>query len=196
MKFDHISGVDIHILIDDIVHQECDAIVNAANIYLQNGSGVCGAIFNGAGPQLKEACDEKLRILGRNLHPGESVVTPGYNIKAKYILHSVSPRCMFRWDEKIEETMRVTYRNIFDIAECSGFNTIAIPAMGVGHHHCDVDKCTSIAINELIAYINRPNHTIQEIRFVLSDESIQARYIKSLISILQMEVSNATSGRV
>lgn len=182
LQFKRINGVDIYILIDNIVNQECDAIVNAANIYLQNGSGVCGAIFNGAGPQLKEACDEQLRILGRNLHHGESVVTPGYNLKAKYILHSVSPRCMFRWDEKIEETMRMTYRNIFDIAEHCGFNTIAIPAMGVGHHHCDVDKCMTIVISELYAYLNHPTQSIQEIRFVLMDEAIKECYIKYLMT--------------
>lgn len=98
----NVKNVDIQILIGNIIDQNCDAIVNAANIYLQNGSGVCGAIYEGAGSRLKEACDEQLRALGRNLYVTETVVTEGFNLSARFIIHSVSPRCMFRWDAKIE----------------------------------------------------------------------------------------------
>lgn len=76
----NVKNVDIQILIGNIIDQNCDAIVNAANIYLQNGSGVCGAIFSGAGSRLKEACDEQIHALGRNLDVTEAVVTEGFDL--------------------------------------------------------------------------------------------------------------------
>lgn len=172
------KNVDVHILFGNIIDQKCDAIVNSANIYLQKGSGVCGAIFQKAGLELKSACEEHIQNLGRNLHVGEAVVTPGFHLKAKHIIHSVSPRCMFRWDANIEEKMRMTYRNIFDLSDRSGFKSIAIPAMGVGHHHCDSTKCSQIAIDELFHYLHQSNKHLTEIRFVLYTEEMASYYLK------------------
>lgn len=172
------NGVAISFKVGNIAKESCDAIVNAANIYLQNGSGVCGAIFSGAGSRLKEACDEQIRVLGRNLDVSEAVVTEGFDLRSRFIIHSVSPRCMFRWDANIEEKMRMTYRNIFDIADSSGFKSIAIPAMGVGHHHCDPHKCTQIAIDELLHYLHQSNKHLTEIRFVLYTEEMALRYLE------------------
>lgn len=172
------SNTRVYILIGNIVNQECDAIVNSANVYLQKGSGVCGAIFQRAGSELKSACDEQIRLLGRNLTVSEAVVTAGFNLKAKHIIHSVSPRCMFRWDDSIKENIKVTYRNIYSIADNSGFKSVAIPAMGVGHHHCDLLKCAKIAIDELFHYLQNPNKRIEEIRFIFYTEDMSLPYIK------------------
>lgn len=173
------KNVDVHILFGNIIDQKCDAIVNSANIYLQKGSGVCGAIFQKAGLELKSACEEHIQNLGRNLHVSEAVVTRGFHLKTKHIIHSVSPRCMFRWDEKIEEKMRMTYRNIFDIADRSGFKSIAIPAMGVGHHHCDSTKCTQIAFDELFHYLHQSDKYLTEIRFVLYTEEMASNFLET-----------------
>lgn len=179
------SNIHVHILIGNIVDQECDAIVNSANIYLQKGSGVCGTIFQGAGLELKSACDEHILKLGRNLYVGEAVITSGFNLKAKYIIHSVSPRCMFRWNESLEEAMRLTYQTIFQIADNSNIETIAIPAMGIGHHYCDLDRCVSIAMTELFNYLNQTNPKLKEIRFILFDEQTKNKYIEIGDTIFQ-----------
>lgn len=184
----HHSGIHIDIMVGNIAQERCDAIVNAANIYLQQGSGVCGAIFEGAGPKLKTACDEQLQLLGRNLNVSEAVVTSGFDLPSNYIIHSVSPRCMFRWNERIEEQMRMTYRNIFAVAEREEIKSIAIPAMGVGHHHCDVDKCTQIAIDELLSYFQSSTKQLEEIRFVLYTEEMAQRYI----NIFEMTIQKQT----
>ena len=173
-----VFGVNVCFHMGDITKESCDAIVNSANIYLERGSGVCGAIFDGAGAKLKEACSDKIALLGRNLAVSETVVTLGFDLPAKNIIHSVSPRCMFRWDANIEEKMRVTYRNIFDTAEFFEFKSIAIPAMGVGHHHCDTQKCVQIAIDELFYYLQNAHKQITEIRFVLFSEEMAKRYLE------------------
>jgi hypothetical protein len=70
----------------DITKFDVDAIVNAANTALRRGSGVCGAIFAAAGDGLEEACAE----LGR-CEAGEAVATSGFNLPAKWIIHTVGP---------------------------------------------------------------------------------------------------------
>ena len=70
-----------------ITEMDVDCIVNAANSQLRHGGGVCGAIFAAAGAsQLQAACD----ALG-HCPTGEAVITPGFKLKAKYIVHAVGP---------------------------------------------------------------------------------------------------------
>lgn len=72
---------------EDITKLDTDAIVNAANKELLMGGGVCGAIFRAAGPEkLQEACDKLSPI-----KTSESVITEGFDLKAKYIIHTAGP---------------------------------------------------------------------------------------------------------
>ena len=74
------------IVVGDITALEVDAVVNAANAQLARGDGVCGAIFRAAGPQLEAACAA--------LAPcptGEARITPGFNARARWIVHAVGP---------------------------------------------------------------------------------------------------------
>ena len=71
----------------DLTQLRVDAIVNAANNRLQQGGGVCGAIFRAAGEaQLQSACDR----IG-HCETGQSVMTPGFALPAKYVIHTVGP---------------------------------------------------------------------------------------------------------
>lgn len=174
------AGVTICIRVGDITKESCDAIVNSANVYLQKGSGVCGAIFDGAGPQLKLACEVQAQKYGGKLDVGEAVVTEGFNLKAKYIIHSVSPRCMFQWNDTIQKALYDAYSKVFEIAEREGFESIAIPAMGIGKHYCDLDRCVMIAMSVLDEYLYRPDKKLKRIIFVLSDDVIANKYLSYL----------------
>ena len=81
-------------VVGDITVQAVDAIVNAANRWLENGSGVCGAIFQAAGvKELQGFCDKIKRTTGiQEIPDGQSVVTPGGKLKAKWVIHTVGPR--------------------------------------------------------------------------------------------------------
>ena len=78
----------ISIVKSDITKLDTDAVVNAANSGLQAGGGVCGAIFKAAGyHRLQDACNK----IG-HCDVGSAVITPGFDLKAKYIIHAVGPR--------------------------------------------------------------------------------------------------------
>ena len=89
----------------DITESNCEAIVNAANEELQAGGGVCGAIFAKAGRrELQDACD---KIGG--CKTGHAVITPGFNLKARYVIHSVGP--VYR-NESSNKYLSMAYYNI------------------------------------------------------------------------------------
>ncbi|MDD7736057.1 MAG: macro domain-containing protein, partial [Bacillales bacterium] len=90
-----------------VVYAKCDAIVNAANDRLQGGSGVCGAIFNAAGwNELQAECN----AIG-GCKTGHAVMTNGYKLKAKHIIHAVGP------DDGNEEKLRQAFYNVLVIAD-------------------------------------------------------------------------------
>jgi len=91
----------------DITKLKVDAIVNAANTELQMGGGVCGAIFKAAGTtQLQSACDKLAPI-----KTGDAVITPGFDLSAKFVIHAAGP--VYRhWNEaKNEKDLRAAYTN-------------------------------------------------------------------------------------
>ena len=127
--------MSIEIIKTDITDMEVDAIVNAANTSLLRGGGVCGAIFKKAGFELDKEGNE----IG-HCDTGEAVITKGYNLKAKYIIHAVAPVWNdYRNKEKREELFKNCYYNIFNIAIKNGIKTIAIPCVGTGIYGCPIE---------------------------------------------------------
>ncbi len=172
------NNLHIHFKIGDIAQEREEAVVNAANIYLHAGSGVCGALFSAAGPMLAPACGEIIQQLGRNLHTSEAVITPGFNLHAKWIIHAVAPMCMNNWSPSIQHDMAQTYRSIFSLADEYGIRTIAIPAMGLGVYQCDPEKSTRILVNSVAEYSRHSSGTLTSLTFVLRHEWLLELYKK------------------
>ncbi len=82
--------MQINITNEDITTLEVDAIVNAANRELSSGGGVCGAIHEKAGPELEKECARLSRRMGGVL-PGEVVITKGYELPARHVIHTLGP---------------------------------------------------------------------------------------------------------
>jgi O-acetyl-ADP-ribose deacetylase (regulator of RNase III) len=96
----------------DITKINVDAIVNAANTRLQMGGGVCGAIFKAAGAQeLQKACDKLAPI-----KTGEAVITPGFALPAKYVIHAAGPVYSHYSPEQSEELLRSAYMKSLELA--------------------------------------------------------------------------------
>ena len=115
------------IIRDDITRLETDAIVNAANSKLLAGGGVCGAIFSAAGvDELQKECD-KIGYCGI----GEAVITKGYKLKAKYVIHTVGP--IYGQDLVNEENQLYScYESSLNLAKKKKLNSIAFPVISSG----------------------------------------------------------------
>lgn len=101
----------INITKDNIVNMEVQAIVNAANSSLMGGGGVDGAIHLVAGPKLDEACAK----IG-HCYVGQAVITPGFNLKAKYIIHTVGPIYYNFSKDESAKLLRDCYINSLNLA--------------------------------------------------------------------------------
>lgn len=120
------------IIKDDITKIKVDAIVNAANEWMLGGGGVDGAIHHAAGPKLYEACKEVPEISpGIRCPVGEARITPGFDLPAKYVIHTVGPR--WKGGSKNEaEFLAECYRNSLQLAAEHHLRSIAFPLISTG----------------------------------------------------------------
>ena len=158
----------------DITTLEVDAIVNAANSGLRGGGGVDGAIHRAGGPQIMEAC----RKIG-GCPTGEAVVTPGGNLKAKYVIHAVGP--VWNGGNKNEEELLASaYRNSLKRAVEKQIKTIAFPNISTGIYGFPKDRAAEIAIREVKKFL-KSNPSIEEVIFCCFDDENYELY-KTLLS--------------
>ncbi len=149
----------IKIIEGDITALEVDAIVNAANPSLMGGGGVDWAIHNAAGPELKEAC----RPL-RGCHTGDAKITAGFQLKAKYVIHTVGP--VWNNGTQAEEVLLASaYRRSLEVAVEKGVQSIAFPSISTGAYRFPFDLATRIALNTMETFL-KENESISQIIFV------------------------------
>jgi O-acetyl-ADP-ribose deacetylase len=134
----------IEIMLADITTLAVDAIVNAANSSLAGGGGVDGAIHRAAGPELVRA--------SMALAPcpaGEAVITPGFRLKARYVIHAVGP--IWAGGSRNEEALlRDAYDRSFARAlEQGDVQSIALPAISTGAYGFPKPRAAEIAIDAM-----------------------------------------------
>ncbi len=153
----------------DITKFKVDAIVNAANTSLLGGGGVDGAIHRAAGPKLLEEC----RTLN-GCPTGEAKITRGYNLSAKYVIHTVGP--VWSGGNHNEETLLANcYRNSLHLAVENKIKSIAFPAISTGVYHFPIEQATKIAVKETKEFLEK-NKFIQKVIFVCFDEDTYRVY--------------------
>jgi O-acetyl-ADP-ribose deacetylase (regulator of RNase III) len=161
----------------DIVTQEVDAIVNAANSSLLGGGGVDGAIHRAAGPELLAEC----KTLG-GAKTGEAKITAGYRLPARHVIHAVGPR--YRDGAHGEaESLANAYRNSLARASEAGLESVAFPAISTGIYHYPLDEAAASSLGAVIEYL-REHPEIRLIRFVLWDQTTLAAYERELQRLL------------
>ena len=148
----------------DITTLSCDAIVNAANRQLQAGGGVCGAIFRAAGREkLQTACQQ----IG-SCEIGQSVITPGFDLKARYIIHTVGPVwCGGRMNE--EALLRSCYRTALQLAVKQELDSIAFPLISAGIYGYPQQQAIEAAASEIGAFLNDERNPDITVTLVLFD---------------------------
>ena len=150
----------------DITQLEVDAIVNAANNSLLGGGGVDGAIHRAAGHELLYECR------GLNGCPtGEAKITGGYNLPAKFVIHTVGP--IWRGGGHNERALLAScYRQSLLRAVENGVRTIAFPAISCGAYGFPLPEACTIAIDEVCAFLNE-NKTISMIYFACFSPEVE-----------------------
>jgi O-acetyl-ADP-ribose deacetylase (regulator of RNase III) len=164
--------MEIELIRGDITSLAVDAIVNAANQRLLGGGGVDGAIHRAAGPRLLEEC--------RTLHgcpTGQAKLTRGYNLQARYVIHTVGP--VYRDGKSGEaEQLASCYRSCLNIAAEYHLNVIAFPGISTGVYSYPKDDAAAIAIREVQSFAkgDYPSKVI----FVAFDEETYTIYRQNL----------------
>jgi O-acetyl-ADP-ribose deacetylase (regulator of RNase III) len=161
----------VQIVEGDITKQEVDAIVNAANTSLLGGGGVDGAIHRAAGPELLE---ETRKIGG--CPTGESRVSKGYRLPAKWVIHTVGP-VWAGGHKNEEERLAGCYRNSFNAARDLGVRTIAFPSISTGAYRFPLERATEIAMEETKRFLET-DKTLTRVVFVCFGREVYNTYQK------------------
>lgn len=135
----------ITIVQGDITQAPVDAIVNAANNLMLGGGGVDGAIHRAAGPALLEACKKVKAENGVRCPTGKARITEAFDLKAKYVIHTVGPR--YGIDKDPDTLLASAYRSSLDLAVSHGCRSIAFPAISCGVYGYPPEEAARISIS-------------------------------------------------
>ena len=153
----------------DITKQNVDAIVNAANTGLRGGGGVDGAIHRAAGAELLEEC-RQIRERDGGCPTGQAVLTKGYNLPARYVIHTAGP--VWQGGNSGEaDLLRNCYLNSLRLADEHGLRTIAFPAISTGVYGYPIEEAADIAVTTVHDY--RPRHLEKAVFVLFSDSDLQ-----------------------
>ncbi|MEO0294192.1 MAG: O-acetyl-ADP-ribose deacetylase [candidate division WOR-3 bacterium] len=156
------KNIKIKLIKGNIAEQKTDAIVNAANKRLAPGGGVAGAIHRAAGYKLWEECK---KIGG--CETGEAVITKGYKLPAKWVIHTVGP--IWRNRKEDPEMLKASYVNSLILAEKYKIKSISFPAISTGAFGYPIKEASEIALKSVFQMVDSLS-SVKLIQFVLYDE--------------------------
>lgn len=157
----------------DITKIKVDAIVNAANTTLMGGGGVDGAIHRAAGPALYAACEK----FG-GCPTGEARITSGFNLPAKYIIHTPGP--IWRGGKhKEKQLLANSYRNSLELADQNACRTVAFPSISTGVYAFPLVQAAPIAIQTIREFLKTAS-CVEQVTMVCFDLRTTRAYRKAL----------------
>jgi O-acetyl-ADP-ribose deacetylase (regulator of RNase III) len=159
----------------DITRMRIDAIANAANETLLGGGGVDGAIHRAAGPQLLAACTAlPQKRPGVRCETGEARITPGFNLPARYVIHTVGPIWQGGHANE-EELLASCYRSVVALAAEHKATELAFPAISCGVYGFPKTRAAEIAVRSLRS-LPLDDLGIHKVSLVAFDEDMMRVY--------------------
>lgn len=164
--------VTIRVIRGDLTASDADAIVNAANSYLQHGGGVAGAIVRKGGRVIQEESN----AIGF-VPVGDAAMTGAGSLKARHVIHAVGPM----WGEGDEEAkLKKAIVSVLSLASDSGLHSIALPAISAGIFGFPKDRCARIIVEEITKYLSGNRSSLRRIDIILMDQGIIQFFIDEL----------------
>lgn len=163
----------VEVVQGDITQEDTDAIVNAANSSLLGGGGVDGAIHRAAGPRLIAACQQiRASTYTNGLPVGEAVLTPGFDLRARNVIHTVGPVYSAKVDRSAD--LARAFLNSLSIADSRKLRSISFPAVSTGAYGWPKRECARVLRRVLKAFTPQ---SLELVRVVLlsSDDFILFR---------------------
>ncbi len=167
----------VEVVRGDITVQDTDAVVNAANRKLEPGGGVSGAIHRAAGPALWGEC----KHLG-GCATGEAIITGGYHLKAKHVIHTVGP--VYSGSEQDSVLLRNSYQGSLRVAVEHGLKSVAFPSISTGIFGYPVAEAAGVALQAVRDFL-LDYSGIELVRFVLFSDSDFETYHSALQALAQ-----------
>ena len=175
-----VNGQTLELFQDDIIDQEVDAIVNAANAALAGGGGVDGAIHRAGGPTIME---ETARRYPRGCPEGSAVITGAGHLAARFVIHAVGPV----WDEGRSgeaEQLASAHRRCLELAVEHQCDSVAFPAISTGVYGYPLSKAAGVALETTIEFL-KVNGRPATVRFVLFGDQALREFTTVLQGLLE-----------
>ncbi|GAO17363.1 hypothetical protein UVI_02038830 [Ustilaginoidea virens] len=159
----------------DITKFELDAVVNAANSALRGGGGVDGAIHRAAGPELLSEC----RSLG-GCPTGDAVLTAGYQLPAKYVIHTVGPIYDEEHAQQSAKLLKSCYEKSLQVAVANGIKTMAFSCISTGVYGYPSKEAAEIACKTVRNFLESNEDALERVVFVTFERKDMAAYTETL----------------
>lgn len=155
----------------DITTLKVDAIVNAANkallgCFIPHHRCIDNAIHSKAGVQLRRECFDIMQKQGEYEKTGQAKLTSGYNLPAKYVLHTVGPIIYDKVEESDKELLASCYRNCLELAVKNGIKSVAFCCISTGEFRFPNELAAEIAVSTVRTFLK--NHPESEIKVVFN----------------------------
>lgn len=168
----------IRVVQGDITKLEVDAIVNAANESLLGGGGVDGAIHRAAGSELLAECRQL-----NGCDTGDAKITKGYNLPAKWVIHTVGP-VWYGGNNREDELLASCYRRSLELAKEYEIKAVAFPAISTGVYRFPVERAANIAVNAISSFL-ASNDSINEVILVCFSPDSYNCYLEAVKQITE-----------
>jgi O-acetyl-ADP-ribose deacetylase (regulator of RNase III) len=170
----------IEVVAADITTLAVDAIVNAANERMLGGGGVDGAIHRAAGPRLYDACRALPEVRpGVRCPTGEARITPGFDLPARFVIHTVGP-VWHGGDENEDELLASCYRNSLVLAKENQLKSISFPAISTGIYGFPLDRAAQIAVRTVREFLGSNQTSSQRVLLVCFGEQSRTAFDRAL----------------